>query len=171
MTSRVTGAMLISAKEVITVAVEGKFQPAAARRPVSAPVWSLIGLSILAIWIGIVLASIFAPDFISGSQHDHVPLGWIDWIWGLVATSAVVVAATKGMRIAATSLTPWVVLTVGTAVIWLAVALVSAFAPVMVTGTDPTTLPLAAMGAPIIGSFLTGVLCTLVKTAFEPYGT
>ncbi len=57
------------------------------------------------------------------------------------------------------------------AVVWIGVALVSAFAPVMVTGTDPTTIPLAAIGVPIVGSFLTWMICTLVRTAFEPNQT
>jgi len=97
-------------------------------------------------------------------------MAWIDWIWGLVATSFVVIAAMKGIRASVASLTLWVTLGVGTAVIWAGVALVSVFAPTMVTGTDPTTLPLAAIGAPIVGCFLTWFICTLVKAGFEPNG-
>jgi hypothetical protein len=37
----------------------------------------------------------------------------------------------------------------------------------MITGTDPTTIPYAAMGAPLLGVFLTWFVCTLVKSAFE----
>lgn len=153
------------------MAVEGKFQQSATRKSTPVSVWALTGLAALSIWVGVVLASIFAPDFVSGSQHDHLQLAWFDWIWGLVATSSVVLVATKGIRAATSSLTPWVVLTVGVAVVWIGVALVSAFAPVFVTGTDPTTIPLAAIGAPIMGSFVTGFFCALVRSEFEPNPT
>jgi hypothetical protein len=36
--------------------------------------WALAGVAILAIWVGVLAASIFAPDFVSGSQHDHLAL-------------------------------------------------------------------------------------------------
>lgn len=47
-------------------------------------------------------------------------------------------------------------------------ALVSIYAPVFVTGTDPTRIPLAALGIPIVGIFVTWFVCTLVRSAFEP---
>ena len=148
--------------------VEAKFHQATNRNPTPASIWALAGLAVLAIWICVVLAGIFAPDFVTGSQHDHIQLAWVDWIWGLVATGSVVLVATKGMRAGAFTLTPWVMLSVAVAVVWIGVVLISAFATVFVTGTDPTIIPMAAMGAPILGSLLTGFICRLVSTAFEP---
>jgi hypothetical protein len=150
------------------MAVEGKFQQAAGRYSAPASIWALTGITVAAIWVGVVLASIYAPDFVSGSQHEHLALvGGGDWIWGLVATSFVVLAAQKGIRAHAVALTPWIALAVGVAVVWIGVALVSAFAPVWVTGTDPTTIPAAAMGVPILGTFLTWFACTLFRSAFD----
>jgi hypothetical protein len=57
---------------------------------------------------------------------------------------------------------------VSSAVIWTGVVLISAFAPVWQTGTDPTIIPSSAMGAPILATFLTWFVCTLVRAAFEP---
>ena len=154
------------------MAIEGKFEHATPRKATPASIWSLTGVAIFSIWAGVVLAGIFAPDFVSGSQHEHLQLvGWGDWIWGLVATSFVVLAATKGIRAATRSLTPWIALAVGVTVVWAGVALVSALAPVWVTGTDPTTIPSAALGAPILGTFLTWFICTLVKSSFEADAT
>lgn len=39
--------------------------------------------------------------------------------------------------------------------IWLAVALASIFSPDLVTGTDPTRVPIAAIIGPIFGAFAT----------------
>lgn len=151
------------------MAVESKFQPVATKRTAPAAVWTLIGVAVGSIWIGVVLAGAYAPDFVSGSQHEHLKVvGGMDWIFGLVATSFVVLAAMKGIRARAFGLAPWVVLAVGSAVVWTGVVLVSAFAPVWQTGTDPTIIPSSAMGAPILATFLIWFVCTLVRAEFEP---
>ena len=138
--------------------------------PVPTMALVLAGLAVLVIWGGVVAASMFAPDFVSGSPHAHLALvAGIDWIWGLVATSFVVLAALQGIRLRVQALPPWVGLAASVAVVWIVVALVSVFAPVMVTGTDPTIIPLSALGIPILGTFLTWVTCTLTKTLFEAY--
>jgi hypothetical protein len=94
------------------MAVQGRLQQPAVRASTPAWIWALTGLAVMCIWVCVVLASIFAPDFVSGSQHDHLPLAWFDWIWGLVATGSLVLVATKGIRAAAFSLAPWIVLAV-----------------------------------------------------------
>jgi len=78
----------------------------------------------------------------------------------------VILAVLQGIRLGVANPTPWSVLAVSVAAAWAFVLLVTAFAPVMVTGTDPTTIPAAAMGVPVIGVFVTWFVCTLVKTAF-----
>jgi hypothetical protein len=154
------------------MAVEGRYQPAVARKAVPAIAWAMTGLAIAAIWLGVVLSGMYAPDLISGSQHEHLAIvAGGDWIWGLVATAIVILAAQKGFRVGATSLVSWVGLAVGIAVVWIGVAMVSAWAPVWVTGTDPTTIPANAMGVPILGTFLTWFACMLFRSSVEQPGT
>jgi len=43
--------------------------------------------------------------------------------------------------------------------LWLAVATISIFAPTMVTGSDPTSIPIAAILAPIAGTLATAFAC------------
>lgn len=150
------------------MAVENRLQPAVRHRAPAAA-WALTGVAIFAIWAAVVIASIYSPDFVSGSQQEHLTLvGWLDWVWGAVATGYVVVAAQRGIRSGVASLTPWVVMAVGVAIVWAGVAYVSVVAPVFVTGTDPTRIPMTALGIPILGTFLTWFVCALSRTAFEP---
>ena len=150
------------------MAVDSKFERRAVRKVAPASAWALTGLTVASIWASVVVSSFYAPDFVSGSQQEHLPLvGWLDWVWGAVATAFVTLAALQGIRAAAASLTPWVALAIGTAAGWLGVALVSIYAPVFVTGTDPTRIPLVALGIPIVGVFVTWFVCTLVRSAFE----
>ncbi len=46
---------------------------------------------------------------------------------------------------------------VSTTVIWLIVAVIGIFGPVLVAGSDPTRLPLAALVAPAGGTIVTGL--------------
>src|SRR5512133_3973951 len=82
------------------------------------------------LWLALALSAVFAPDLISDAQ-DHVPIVAITiWIWGAVATGFVLFGAafTTQDRVARGGL-PVAVLG-----IWAAVALVSIFAPSLVTG-------------------------------------
>jgi hypothetical protein len=137
------------------------------KKPVPVIAWMASGVAIGGIWLMIVLAGIVAPDLVSGSQHERLSVASFNWIWGLVATALVVVAVQLGMRRAVATPTPWWALAVGVVGIWFGVVVVSAFGPVMVTGSDPTIVPYGAMGAPILGVFLTWFVCTLVKSSFE----
>lgn len=150
------------------MAVSGRFQQSSVAAPTSTYAYAMTGVAVASIWVSVILTSIFAPDFVSGSQQEHLPLiPWGEWLWGAIATSFVVLAAINGMRKKVMNRVPWIALGVGVGLTWLAVMLVSVFAPVFVTGSDPTRIPLAAMGAPIAGVFLTWFTCTFVKTAFE----
>ena len=142
--------------------------PSRAVRAAPVMAWVATAIAIGSIWLSVLIAGAYAPDFVSGSEHEHLALvAGTAWIWGLVATAFVVLAVLDGFRHHATSSTPWWALAAGTAVTWLVVAAVSVTAPVFVTGTDPTTIPMAAMGIPIVGVFVTWFVCALVKTAFE----
>lgn len=138
------------------------------RGPIPAVAWAATAIAVLGIWIVVVLASITGPDLISGSQQEHLPLvAMVDWVWGTMATAFVVLAVLQGIRRGVSDPTPWWVLAVGVIAIWLGVLVVTAFGPVLVTGSDPTSVPVGAMGAPVLGIFLTWFVCELVKAAFE----
>jgi hypothetical protein len=103
-----------------------------------------------AIWVFSALAAVTAPDMVTGSEQEHLPIvAATIWIWTLSATGFVLLAGT-----ATTSTSLGVV----PALVWLAVFVVAAAAPVMETGTDPTTVPLAGLLAPPVGAVATGFL-------------
>jgi hypothetical protein len=133
--------------------------------PLHAYAWT--GTAIGGIWVGVVMASIFAPAMVTGIQHDRLPIAsFEDWIFGAIATVAVVQVAMAAIRAGLTARPLWVGLGVAVPAIWFGVLVVSIFTPDFVTGTDPTRLPFGAMLSPIAGSVLTGVVCGLVKAAF-----
>ena len=106
--------------------------------------------------IELAFASIFAPDLVTGRLQEHMPLTAMSaWLWGAFASGLVLLASSKSES-AHRSL--WQLFGVGTAGIWLIAGLVSVYAPVMVTGSDPTRLPIAALIAPIFAMVLTAYL-------------
>jgi hypothetical protein len=112
-------------------------------------------LTLLEIWLAVVFTSIFAPDMVTGTTQDHFPVALVvALLAGLAATRSVVRAFTHGFG--GTRRWGFYALIVG--VVWLAVALVSIYAPVIVAGTDPTRVPIAAIVAPIAGAILTGAI-------------
>ncbi len=121
-------------------------------------------LAVAAIWIGVAAISIFSPDMVSGSEHEHLPIvAIIAWIPGAAATRSVMNALVR--RSATESVLMGV--SVGTAIVWLAAALVSIFGPVMVTGSDPTRLPVVAVLAPIGAAVATGIVGDFVHLLVE----
>lgn len=123
------------------------------------------GIAVASIWTSVALASIFSPDLVSGTQQDHVPLAaLIDWLWGAAATGSVLLAF---RRTAEEGRSVWVGISIGVAAIWVTVALVSIFVPQMVTGTDPTRLPVGALIAPIGGMVATKFIANLVGGKLE----
>jgi hypothetical protein len=107
------------------------------------------------LWLALALSSVFAPDLISGAQ-DHVPIVAITiWIWGAVATGSVLFGAAFPAR---DRMARWA-LPVAVLGIWGAVALVSIYAPTIVTGSDGTIVPVAGLFAPVAGTVATGYAC------------
>jgi hypothetical protein len=103
-----------------------------------------------AIWAASGLMAIGAPDLVSGSQQEHLPLALITvWLWAGAATAYALMTPSRG------SLARW---TLAVAGLWAATALVAIAAPVMVTGSDPTRIPLAVIIAPPVAAVLTGML-------------
>jgi hypothetical protein len=107
-------------------------------------------VAVASVVVSVLVASVFSPDMVSGSAQEHLPLvGMIDWFWGLIAVAYLA-------YVRADRADPALGITV--AIVWLAVAVASIAAPEMVTGSDPTRIPIAALTAPIVGCLATGFL-------------
>lgn len=112
--------------------------------------WATSTLTTIAgIWTAVVVISVFSPDLVSGSEQQHLPVAaFSTWIWGLgsTITSAVALSQLRGdprrRRF-------WLLLSATTVAIWGVATVVSLFSPRMVTGSDPTKVPLGALIAPI----------------------
>lgn len=112
------------------------------------------GIAVASIWLAIAAASIWSPDLISGTEQEHVPLAAImDWFYAALATGLVLMAF--GRRSPGASRSLWLGFTVAIGGIWFVVAIASIFAPSIVTGTDPTTVPIAALASPVAGVIAT----------------
>jgi len=126
----------------------------------------MTGIALACICVSGVLGSIFTPKLVTGMQHQQTPVGgFTGWIFDVIAIAMVVSAAMHGIRAKVTDRAPWTMLGLGVGAIWLAVMFVAIFAPVFVTGTDPTKLPIWALLAAIAGVVFTWILCNFVKTA------
>ncbi|TDN92120.1 hypothetical protein [Microbacterium sp. BK668] len=113
-------------------------------------VWDRPMTAVGAIVIGAAIASVFAPDLVTGSQHEHLPLVALTiWPWAAAAVGYVLMAGRRG---------PARQLVAGVSVIWAAVAVVAVAVPPIVTGTDPTRIPLAALIVAPFGAVVTGFL-------------
>lgn len=118
-------------------------------------VWSVGGLA--AIWIAVAMISVLAPDMISGSEQEHLPVAaFATWLWGLVATGGFLWAMGR-LRGTVSRRPIWIGLAVATVAVWLVATIVSITVPVVETGSDPTRLPIAAMVAPMAAAGLTGL--------------
>lgn len=124
------------------------------------------GAAIAVIWIAVTLISVFAPDLVSGTTQDHVPLAAIlTWIWGVMASRSVATAVIRRRR------SPGIgaaarLLAVAVSAIWAIATVVGVFGPEWVTGTDPTHFPISAVVAPIAALVLTQLVVQLM-TAFD----
>lgn len=127
--------------------------PPSAKERRSALLWT--GVAVGGIWVAVVLISVFAHDNVSGSEHEHVPLAAIlTWIWGMLASRSVAVHVIRRLNTAGIGFAARV-FAVAVLPIWLAATLVSLFTPDLVSGTDPTRTPLAALIAPVGALVLT----------------
>jgi hypothetical protein len=115
--------------------------------------WSAAGIA--GIWVAVVLISTLAPDMVTGSEQEHMPIAAAtSWLWGLVATIAFLWAMSS-LRGRAARRPIWIGLATATLVLWLVATTLSATLPVVETGTDPTRLPIGALVAPLAAAVLT----------------
>ena len=117
--------------------------------------WTAIGIG--GIWVAVLLLSLLAPDLVSGSEQQHLPVAaFTTWFWGGIGT--LVFLWTMGrLRGRAIWRPAWIGLSVVTLAIWALAAILGITLPVMVTGTDPTRIPFAALFAPVAAAMLTAL--------------
>jgi hypothetical protein len=127
----------------------------AASADMSWMLWAAIGIG--GIWVAVLLLSLLAPDLVSGSEQDHLPVAaFTTWFWGGVGTLVFLWVMSR-LRGSATWQPIWIGLSVVTLGIWAVATILGITLPVMETGTDPTQVPLAAFVAPIAAAMLTAL--------------
>ena len=97
------------------------------------------------IWLAVVVISVFSPDLVTGSEPAHIPLvAMVTWLWGVIPSGSLVITL-LGVR-GRPDLLGSVWLLVGdVAAVWAVAAAVAVFGPEMVTGSDPTRVPICAL--------------------------
>jgi hypothetical protein len=126
--------------------------------------WTAIGIG--GIWVAVLLVSLLAPDLVSGSQQQHLPVAaFTAWFWGGVGTMVLLWAMGR-LRASAGWRPVWVGLSVVTLGIWAMATILASTLPVLVTGTDPTQIPVAALFAPPAAAMLTA-LAGVVTNVFR----
>jgi hypothetical protein len=127
--------------------------------------WTAIGIG--GIWVAVLLLSLLAPDLVSGSEQEHLPVAALaTWLWGGVGTVVFVLAMGR-LRGSASWRPIWIGLSMTTLAIWALATVLGIALPVVETGSDPTRIPLAAILAPIAAVMLTalaGALATVFGT-------
>ena len=123
--------------------------------------WTAIGIG--GIWVAVLLISLLAPDLVSGSQQEHLPVAaFTTWFWGAIGTMVLLWAMSR-LRASARWQPIWIGLSVVTLGIWTLTTILAITLPVMVTGTDPTQIPFAALFAPPAAAMLTALAGTIAS--------
>lgn len=126
--------------------------------------WTAAGLT--GVWAAVVLISLFAPDMVSGSEQERLPIAaFTTWVWGLAATGAFLWTMGR-LRDKASQKPIWVGVAVVTLAVWLVATILSITLPVFETGSDPTRLPIGAMITPVAAALLT-VLAGITASVFS----
>jgi hypothetical protein len=116
-------------------------------------IWAAAGIT--GVWVAVLLISTLAPDMVTGSEQQHMPIAAAtSWLWGLLATVGFLWAMIR-LRGRASQRPIWIGLATATLVLWLVATILSATLPVVETGTDPTRLPVGAIVAPLAAAVLT----------------
>jgi hypothetical protein len=120
-------------------------------------------IAVGAIWAAVLLAGLFSPDLVHGSEQQHLPIAAITWwFWAMFATAfALLPLAARAHRPAEPGML-WTVLATTISVIWLLAALLSIFTERHVTGSDPTQFPIAAVLAPVAAMMASGFVAGFI---------
>ena len=117
--------------------------------------WTAIGVG--GIWVAVLVISLLAPDLVSGSQQQQLPVAaFATWFWGGIGT-VVLLWAMGRLRGWAGWQPIWIGLAVAVLGIWALATILAITLPVLVTGTDPTQIPVAALFAPPAAAMLTAL--------------
>jgi hypothetical protein len=117
--------------------------------------WTAIGIG--GIWVAVLALSLLAPDLVSGSEQEHLPVAaFSTWFWGGVGTLVFLLVMGR-LRGNATWQPIWIGFSVVTLVIWAVAIILGITLPVAETGTDPTRIPIAALVAPVAAAMLTAL--------------
>ncbi|HEX6424123.1 MAG TPA: hypothetical protein VFZ79_11630 [Acidimicrobiales bacterium] len=128
--------------------------------------WCATGIS--GIWVAVLLISTLSPDMVTGSEQQHMPVAAAtSWLWGLVATIALLWGMSR-LRGSAARRPLWIGLATATLVLWLIATTLSVASPVVETGTDPTWLPVGAMVASLAAAVLTVLAVTIAGVFARP---
>jgi hypothetical protein len=126
--------------------------------------WTAIGVG--GIWVAVLLISLLAPDFVSGSEQEHLPMAaFTTWFWGGIGT-LVFLWAMGRLRGSAMWRPTWIGLSVVTLGIWAVATVLAITLPVFETGSDPTQIPFAAFFAPVAAVMLTA-LAGMITNVFR----
>ena len=126
--------------------------------------WTAIGIG--GIWVAVLLISLLAPDLVSGSEQEHLPVAaFTTWFWGGVGTLVFLWAMGRLRGDAGWRLT-WIGLSVVTLALWALATILAVSLPVVETGSDPTRIPFAAFFAPVAAAMLTAI-AGAVTTVFR----
>lgn len=141
------------------------------RSPSVGPWVAATAIGVSSIWIAVAAISVFAPDMVSGSEHQHLPIAALTtWLWGGIATPFFLMTM-FGLRRSAAWRPIWVGLGVTTVAVWTGTTIVAIASPVVVTGSDPTQIPLGAILAPIgamVVTTLASVVANLMRVGDGP---
>ena len=117
--------------------------------------WTAIGIG--GIWVAVLLISLLAPDLVSGSEQEHLPVAaFTTWFWGGIGT-LVFLWAMGRLRGDAAWRPTWIGLSVVTLALWAVATTLGVTLPVVETGSDPTQIAFAAFFAPVAAAMLTAI--------------
>ena len=126
--------------------------------------WTAAGIA--GVWVAVIMISVFAPDMVTGSEQEHLPIAAMtSWVWGLVTTGAFLWTMGK-LRGNAARRPIWIGVAISTLAIWAIATILSITLPVFETGSDPTRLPMGAMITPMAAAMLT-VLTGIIARVFS----
>jgi hypothetical protein len=126
--------------------------------------WTAIGVG--GIWVAVLLISLLAPDLVSGSEQQRLPVAaFTTWFWGVVGT-VVFLWAMGRLRGSRRWRPAWIGLSLVTLALWAMAAVLGITLPVLRTGSDPTQIPLPAFFAPAAAAMLTA-LESVIITVFR----
>ncbi len=125
--------------------------------------------SVLAIWLAVLVASLFSPDLVYDPEQKHLAIAALTWwFWGAASTALVLSSVALRHRKASAPADPlWYAPAVAIAAIWLVTTLLGLLTERQVTGSDPTQFPAAAVFGPVVAMLATGVVAGHVAGTYS----